>query len=278
MSAEEYNTDEYKAGRLTIGHITVLVREFQHAHGLTVDGMAGPATRAAIEALTVPIVPGASADALEASGRLAVEAAEAQWVLDIYDPQSGDHTQRAEFCRAHIEAYLRACGWTWEIPYHGDGQVQWCGIFMGAMWRAAGINPAMLATFFASTARLQAWVNYRPFNGKENPKPPQGPYRRCVQLVGTETEKLALVADFAPRSGDILIVGDGTPPEGDHITIIRHFDPVTMLFHTTEGNGGGYGPHGNKIEGVVHATRPLSSTSGYHALFLMRPAPHDLVI
>lgn len=54
--AEDYNRAELVAGRLTMAHVTALVRHFQVATaGLSVDGMAGPSTRAAIEQIMIPV-------------------------------------------------------------------------------------------------------------------------------------------------------------------------------------------------------------------------------
>ncbi len=47
--ADDYNRAEYAAGRLTIAHITELVRWFQHGAGITEDGMCGKDTRAELE-------------------------------------------------------------------------------------------------------------------------------------------------------------------------------------------------------------------------------------
>lgn len=49
MKASDYNQAELIAGRLTIQHITDLVRFYQLAAGLDADGKFGPKTRAALE-------------------------------------------------------------------------------------------------------------------------------------------------------------------------------------------------------------------------------------
>lgn len=49
--ADDYNHDEIIAGRLTMAEITELVRSFQGAHGLVVDGKAGPKTQLEIDKL-----------------------------------------------------------------------------------------------------------------------------------------------------------------------------------------------------------------------------------
>ncbi len=49
MTPSEYNATRLADGRITPEHVTVLVRDWQKSHGLTVDGLAGPATIASIE-------------------------------------------------------------------------------------------------------------------------------------------------------------------------------------------------------------------------------------
>ncbi len=53
-SAEDFNAAELAAGRLTQDHISLLVEEFQKAHGLNPDGKCGKDTRAVLESLERP--------------------------------------------------------------------------------------------------------------------------------------------------------------------------------------------------------------------------------
>lgn len=48
-SAADYIRAELAAGRLTAEHVEELVRDYQRAHGLTVDGKPGPATRGELD-------------------------------------------------------------------------------------------------------------------------------------------------------------------------------------------------------------------------------------
>lgn len=50
MTPSGYNAAQLAAGRLTAEHIAELVRAWQSAHGLTVDGLAGPRTIASLDA------------------------------------------------------------------------------------------------------------------------------------------------------------------------------------------------------------------------------------
>lgn len=50
MTPADYNAAQLAAGRLTAEHLAELVRAWQSAHGLTVDGLAGPRTIASLDA------------------------------------------------------------------------------------------------------------------------------------------------------------------------------------------------------------------------------------
>lgn len=231
-----------------------------------------PAPVAQVPALadivTAPVAP-TDAD-LARAGELAIAEAERYWNLDIYDPSHSDKSTRANESRANIDAMLRACGWTWQIPYNGNGQVEWCGIFAGACWRAAGLNPKWLATYFASTYRLDLWARYQAFDpAHPNPRPVSMRRRLFAELDQNSTS-----VPFEPRAGDILMIGDGNPAAGDHITLVVSYDPVQRTFRTLEGNGGGVGPDGNHREGVVRAVRKLGGP-GYCARRLIRPGVDD---
>lgn len=56
-TADEFNHDEIISGRLTMAEITELVKAFQAAHGLVVDGKAGPKTQEVIDQLLPPAAP-----------------------------------------------------------------------------------------------------------------------------------------------------------------------------------------------------------------------------
>ncbi len=210
-------------------------------------------------------------DALTRAGELAVQEALRLWNLDIYDPAKSDKSPHANESRSHINDMLKACGWTWEVPYLGDAQMEWCGIFAGACWRAAGLDPKWLATYFPSTYRLDVWARYRTFNDK-NPNPrPTSDHRLLAELNAHST-----TLPFEPRAGDIVMIGDGWPSMGDHITIAESYDPETRLFKTIEGNGSGLGPSGKRRQGVVRAERHVGG-DGYCVRRIIRPGFGDLL-
>jgi hypothetical protein len=209
-------------------------------------------------------------DKLAEAGRRAIAEAARYWALDVIDPARNDHSPRAVHSRAAINEIVHAGGWTW-IDYRGDGDVEWCGLFAAACWRAAGLDPKWCASYWASTYRLDLWARYRDFPCRvANPRPATGPWRMLAELDADST-----TLPWAPRTGDILAIGDGSPRSGDHICLVESFDADRRVFHTIEGNGIGLGPDGKRRQGVVRATRHLGG-SGYCARRLIRPAPSDL--
>ena len=211
-------------------------------------------------------------DRLELAGRRAVMEAARLWRLDVYDPKARDKSEHAERSRRVIDEILMAAGWEWQVPYRGDGQVEWCGLFAAACWRAAGIDPKWLATYFASTYRLDLWARYRAFAAdKPNPRPDRGPWRQIANL-----DRTSKVLPWEPRAGDVLMIGDGSPEFGDHICLVESYDADRRVFATIEGNGVGVGPDGKRRQGIVRGERHLGG-GGYCARRLIRSAAGDLV-
>jgi hypothetical protein len=207
----------------------------------------------------------------ETPGELALSEALRLWHLDVYDPPRSDRSERSKHSRSVIESILTASGWTWEVPYKGDGQVEWCGLFAGACWRAAGLDSKWLATYFASTYRLDNWARYRPWDAAHpNPRPIDRP-RMLAEFTSESTG-----VPFDPEPGDILMIGDGEPRCGDHICIVERYDEARRVFLTVEGNGTGTGPDGKRRQGIVRAERRLGG-SGFCARRLIRPSEWDLV-
>jgi hypothetical protein len=216
-------------------------------------------------------------DPLVAAGERAVTEAERMWALDVIDPQSDDRSKRAAMSRAVIDDCLRAAGWSWQVPYKGDGQVEWCGIYAAACWRAAGINPKWLATFWASTYRLDLWVRYKAFENKTAGTRPAAGGRMLIDLDRNSTPGHAKYADGTPpRAGDVCIVGDGTPAVGDHITLVMSFDARTGIVKTISGNGGGIGPDGKRRHGIVKTDYHIGG-SGFRVMRFIRPGADDLI-
>lgn len=227
---------------------------------------------------------------LEARGQIALLEARRLFAADIWDPPqkapaglAGEklaaYEREAARWRAEIERMIASdagLGWTWERPYLGDGDYEWCGAFASTCWAVAGLPLATRKRSWSSCLRLQRWASCRPgTDGKPNPPPKVG-MRLCVALDEHSRE---LPAGVVPRAGDVLIVGGVGTGHGKHITVVESFDGE--VFHTIEGNGTGLGPDGKRRQGVVRARRPLGLRVGqgpatYHARWLIRPAAGDL--
>ena len=211
-------------------------------------------------------------DKLEEAGKRVAAEAERMWKLDIFDPPIGSTHPRASECLGVIAGIIRRNGWDWALPYRGNGPPQWCGMFAGDCWREAGLDPSWLATYFASTYRLTLWSTYQKFDqkSKPNPKPAAGAPRRLqADLTARGWDEYV-----EPRAGDIIIVGDGDPRVGDHVTVCMSY--WKGVFDTISGNGGGVGPKGDKREGISRRSYAIGQT-GYKPLWLIRPSVSDLL-
>ncbi len=210
--------------------------------------------------------------ALELAGQRAVTEARRLWNLDIYDPPVGDKRPRTPECLSIIAGIIDRCGWL-SKPYAGNGPPQWCGLFAGDCWRAAGMDPKWLAVWWASTMRLGAWARYQNWNEHKNPKP---------STWGTDDLRMIGRLDpgrplpFEPRAGDVVVVGDGNPTDGDHITLLAAYNANRRSFNTLSGNGGGIGPKGDSREGISQREY-LIDAGKYRAMWLVRPAFGDLL-
>lgn len=208
---------------------------------------------------------------LAQAGSLAAAEAERLWCLDVFDPPIGSKHPRADECLKIIEDIIKTAGWSFALPYLGDGPPQWCGMFAAKCWAAAGHDPSWFATYWVSTYRLLLWARYKRFSSepryKQNPPPAPGIDRRLlVEIINRNSFSVV-----EPQRGDIVIVGDGDPDEGDHITINMGYDAARGTFDTISGNGGGVGPHGDKRQGISRRTYTIGQ-AGYRPLWLIRPA------
>lgn len=239
---------------------------------------------------------------LLAAGQLALATALAAWERRIVDPprsaRAGDHRDTD---RQFIDALIRTpagIDWSWlhdEDRYQADGDFEWCGAFgLGYCWGAAGLDVELRRLYASSTARINAWAQYRPLFGTANehdvmarfPRPElEGERRRFLKL--DERSLPEQVTAWAPRAGDILLCGAvpgasrGALDCGTHVALVERWDPVAGVLHTVEGNATGLGPDGSRYQGVVKQTRPVGlhnhdSAAVYHARRLIRPGVNDL--
>lgn len=211
--------------------------------------------------------------AVVTAGELAASEAERLWALDIIDPPKGSKDPRARLSLETINEILHETGWSWAGPYLGNGSPQWCGLFAGKCWRAAGLDPKWLATFWASTIRLDNWAKGEHWNGTKAGGP-----RPMITLRRTSKPRDCVFPDGSvPRRGDVVVVGDGNPVQGDHITICVAYDPATGIITTISGNGGGAGPDGRLREGISKRNYRVGSVDGYTVLRVYRPIVSDLL-
>jgi len=209
-------------------------------------------------------------DALTRAGELAAAEAERLWQLDVYDPPRNDQSARGIANRIIIEDIIRTAGWGWALPYVGP-EPQWCGLMAATCWIRSGLDPKWTATYWASTYRLGLWARYQKFSAKHPNPPPVNPHERRMMMRFVPGS----VPSWTPRAGDIVIVGDGEPEAGDHVTLCTAYDAQGRTFETISGNGGGTGPRGNQREGISRRVYSID-TGRYRAMWVIRPAFGDL--
>ncbi len=221
----------------------------------------------------------ASSDPVLRAGRAAVAEAERLWKLNIVEPPNGD--EKYAESREQIDEMIRGdegLGWAWRPAYVHDGQFEWCGAFAARCWSVAGLplKPHRF-TFWSSTYRLDEWARYGSFNGTSSGTKPAEGGRMIIELNANSTPAQCVFPDGStPGPGDIVMVGDGTPPYGDHITLAADFDPATGVFSTFEGNAtGGVGPDGKRRQGVIKAERRVGGP-GYCVRRVIRVGAADI--
>lgn len=230
---------------------------------------------------------------LKEAGERALERALAAWQRDIVDPPSKSLRDPAfEQDRTEIDSYIRhgvLMGGVQNpksFKYTKDGDYEWCGAFVAHCWEPF-IQADLRQLYFPSTYRLDCYGRY--LAGFQTPnaqavakkyQKPSMPEEARKYLRLTYMSSVDEVNDFAPRAGDILLVGTSMGPAyGAHVTLIEKWDPATKIFHTVEGNGTGLGPDGKRRQGVVKAQRPLGGVAPgktYHALRIIRPGLSDI--
>lgn len=254
------------------------VYDFQSSHGLEPDGVVGPKTWTELgHALLRRVVPGPrkfTDEDLAHWGRFAVEMALHWWQRDIYDPKTDDDSELAKESKQAIDYFIRqGLGWTWLPPYEGDGSFEWCLAFVMKCWEH--IKPDLRKLYGASTYRVDRFASYQTAFGEKNETPrgagPHRLYAKCDETTKVEDLK------WIPRAGDIVLIG--TKGYGTHGALVRSFDPATGEFVTVEGNATGWGPNGERQQGVVLQKRKLGSYVGEgvpHVRRIARPGIEDV--
>lgn len=246
------------------------VKKFQSSVGIVADGVAGPATLAALNRPTTSFAPLVPRPGMQHAGELVAKMAEKLWEQDVYDPEPGDKAINAVRCKTVISQFTVACNWG---PYEGNHSVEWCAMFAMYCWhKAANLDAKWLAHFSQSTYRLWAWANYLDFDGHKNPKPVfstplEEPFRTYTDLRESQDYRTTV------QRGDIVIVGDGNPKTGDHVTVAVEVFKDHIV--TISGNGGGTNSKGKNNNGISKKTYTRGA-SGYAPMFLVVPAFGDL--
>lgn len=248
------------------------VRDFQIGARLVADGIVGPKTWNEIDQAlarkkhrdSLP-KPRKTDEDLRRAGEEAVAIALRWWQEDIYDPKPDDTSPAAAYSKAVIGSMITgSLGWTWEEPYVGDGDFEWCGAFAATCWGA--VKPELRQLCFASTYRLDRYGAYRDVLGTSTGvRPATGPAR-----VREVVDGLNEAWSIAPRAGDILLVGK--KGYGTHICLVESFTAGTGVFNTIEGNAYGAGPNGERQQGVIRGERNLVEVRR-----IIRPGVDDLI-
>jgi hypothetical protein len=229
-------------------------------------------------------------DRLTQAGITAIERARSAWLQGIVEPRkAGENMLSAQW----IDSIIRTeagLDWGWLPRHEIFDNYEWCGAFAAHCWTSVDLDIRRM--YFSSTARLDAWARYAPMFGSSSekklmarfPKPAEADMQR-QRLVLTEDSTPAQVTAFAPREGDILIVGATGSKMGTHIAIIERWDAARGVFLTIEGNARGrLGASGFEgRQGVVRQERKVGLAPGeprknYHARRIIRPSVLDLAV
>lgn len=196
----------------------------------------------------------ASRNVIADKADLVLRAAEEEFYRDVREPPAGNG--------ARIDDYIRgpqglgwdtaqASPWVAGVRYTQNGQFFWCGAFAAFCYGAAGLRADIRKQHFASTNRLLSWSS------------------------GTSR----YIEPGALQPGDVVVMSDASTPSGKHIGICTTVFGTTI--NTIEGNANGTGPSGQRIEGVVRASRPLpmaaTTARQYRIIFGVRPLLEDYV-
>ncbi len=227
---------------------------------------------------------------LIAAGLEAVRAAAYAWSRPVVEPRvRGEERDSARWIDNIIRT-PKGLDWAWLGEHEAFDSYEWCGAFAAHCWGAAGLSLDLRRLYWSSTSRLDAYARYGVHFGTSNedrvraayPRPEDASMRRR-RLVLDEDSTPEDVDAWAPRAGDILLVGAAGSRMGTHICLVESWDPEHGIFRTLEGNARGRFPDRDRPgrQGVVRQERKVGLARGesrkmYHARRLIRPSVLDL--
>ena len=193
---------------------------------------------------------------IEELRRAWLAAALAEWQTGVYDFEPGGPSPTPR----KIHGYFAANGWSgWNGGrYTENARTHWCGHFAGAMGLRIGaylepgqapapvtLAPEVALFCMPSTKRLASRRKWQAA-GERMPKvwtTSQG------VIASTDGERVPDWTDVL-RPGMIATVATSgnDPVNGDHVVIVAG---IGEGLHTVEGNGRGFDPNGEYVEGVV---------------------------
>lgn len=204
---------------------------------------------------------------------VALAFAQAEWEKRIVEPN-----RRYANGAAQIDKYIRLLGLEWpsaaldedDTPeYTRNGQFQWCGAFVAACLKAAGLKREIRYYHMPSCSRL--------YNG----------HRKKGNWANRDS-KVRRIPLRKVRPGDIVIVGyfdteknrrkERYKVAGSHITICAEVAADGKSIYTFEGNARGAGPDGKRYEGVIKQQRFFEARGiDYGIMHVIRPLEADFV-
>lgn len=206
-----YNSEQIQSGDLTKGMIVQLVKLWQEANGLTVDGFCGPNTQSSISSLVH-----ADNGSVSSFSRLTRDA------LVVASECLGKGETGGNNSGPFVEMLHG-------LDYDGntDDDGAWCAAFVGYCFLTAALNDDTPLTFTRSGGAKRLFKNIS--NAGE-----------CVLVSDLDGDaRTTAIRDFGVLPGDVICFHRGKPGSWmGHIGIVERLDGGVV--HTIEGNVGTY--------------------------------------
>ncbi|MCB9759925.1 MAG: peptidoglycan-binding protein [Alphaproteobacteria bacterium] len=232
------------------------VRAFQLSRGLSVDGVVGRNTIAALLQAPGtgqsqqpeqpqeqgPTEPGSYDNVAQERGALAVKGARQTYLRgrELHGAGNSWETQGAN--QGPIVNELKAAN-----NAGGSNSYEWCGMFVGAHFKKAGIRDEIMKNLvFWSGLRLHNFFTNGSYVATRQPK--AGSWwqpHKTTSLKGlTGARRKDALKDFAPQEGDIALFRN----DYSHVAVVAGYDPETGDLELLEGN------RGNRVQATTYGT------------------------